>query len=110
MPRYFFRIRNGRYSGASEHGVELADHNAAWQELTRSCADMVGGICRKLGQNAQWEMELLDERKQPVFRICLVADSLDDHSSPPSKNGSLPLNDPNKRKPVLARTPRCKAR
>ncbi len=77
MPRYFFRIRNGRYSGASEHGVELADHAAAWQELTRSCAGMLGGICRKLGQNTQWEMELLDERKQPVFRICLVADLLD---------------------------------
>jgi hypothetical protein len=80
MPRYFFRIRNGRYSGASEHGVELADHNAAWEELTRSCANIVSGICRKLGQNTQWEMELLDERKQPVFRICLVADSLDSQS------------------------------
>ena len=77
MPRYFFRIRNGRYSGASEKSIELADRNAAWQELTRSCADMVGVICRKLGQNTQWEMELLDERKEPVFRICLVADSLD---------------------------------
>jgi hypothetical protein len=76
MPLYFFRIRNGRYSGASEHGIELADHNAAWQELTSSCADMVGGICRKLGRDTQWEMELLDERRQPVFRICLVADSL----------------------------------
>ncbi len=75
MPLYFFRIRNGRYSGASAHGIELADHNAAWQELTSSCADMVGGICRKLGRDTQWEMELLDERKQPVFRISLVADS-----------------------------------
>jgi hypothetical protein len=51
MPRYFFRIRNGRYSGASEHGVELADHNAAWAELTRSCANIVSGICRKLVGN-----------------------------------------------------------
>jgi hypothetical protein len=80
MPRYFFRIRNGRYSGASERGVELADDTAAWQELTRSCAGMVGGICRKLGQNTRWEMELLNERKQPVFRICLVADSLHNDS------------------------------
>jgi hypothetical protein len=83
MPLYFFRIRNGRYSGASEQGIELADHNAAWQELTSSCAEMVGGICRKLGQDTQWEMELLDERKQPVFRICLVADSLNSNGSKP---------------------------
>jgi hypothetical protein len=75
MPLYFFRIRNGRYSGASEHGIELADANAAWQELTSSCADMVGGICRKLGQDTQWEMEMLDEQKRPVFRISLVADT-----------------------------------
>ena len=81
MPLYFFRIRNGRYSGASEHGIELADNNAAWQELTSSCADMVGGICRKLGRDTQWEMELLDERKQPVFRICLGADSLNNGGS-----------------------------
>ena len=85
MPRYFFRIRNGRYSGASEKGIELADSNAAWEEMTRSCADMVGGICRKLGQNAQWEMELLDERKEPVFRICLVADSLQAGPKPTPK-------------------------
>jgi hypothetical protein len=99
MPRYFFRIRNGRYSGASEHGVELADRNAAWQELTRSCADMIGGICRKLGQNTQWELELLDERKQPVFRICLVADSLDDNSRPAVK----------KRQPCAERSEETKA-
>jgi hypothetical protein len=94
MPLYFFRIRNGRYSGASERGIELADNNAAWQELTSSCADMVGGICRKLGRDTQWEMELLDERKRPVFRISLVADSPDDGGSkrPPASRGSLPPN------------------
>ena len=75
MPLYFFRIRNGRYSGASEQGIELADHDAAWQELTSTCADMVSGICRKLGRNTQWEMELLDEFKQPIFRISLASDS-----------------------------------
>ena len=75
MPLYFFRIRNGRYSGASEQGIELADANAAWQELTNSCANMVGGICRRLGQDTQWEMEMLDEQKRPVFRISLVADT-----------------------------------
>ena len=84
MPLYFFRIRNGRYSGASEQGIELADHNAAWQELTSSCADMVGGICRKLGRDTQWEIELLDELKQPVFRICLVANSLEGSKSAPA--------------------------
>jgi len=77
MPLYFFRIRNGRYSGASDQGIELADRDAAWRELTSVCADIVGGISRKLKQNSQWEMELLDESKRPVFRVRLVAEALD---------------------------------
>jgi len=77
MPLYFFRIRNGRYSGASSRGIEFADRDAAWHELTSVCANLVGGISRKLKLNSEWEMELLDEAKQPVFRIRLVAESMD---------------------------------
>jgi hypothetical protein len=77
MPLYFFRIRNGKFSGASEQGTECADRNAAWKALTSACADMAAGISRKLEQNAEWQMELLDESKQPVFRIRIVAESLD---------------------------------
>jgi hypothetical protein len=77
MPLYYFRIRNGRHSGASDHGTELADRHAAWNELTSVCGDMVGGISRKLRENSEWQMELLDESKKPVFRIRLVAESLD---------------------------------
>ena len=77
MPLYFFRIRNGRYSGASDQGVELAGRDAAWNELTSVCANIVSGISRKLKQDAEWEMELLDESKRPVFRIRLIAELLD---------------------------------
>lgn len=77
MPLYFFRIRNGRYSGASEFGTECADHSAAWNALTNTCADMAAGIARKLKQNSEWHMELLDESKRPIFRIRIVAESLD---------------------------------
>ncbi len=78
MPLYFFRIRNGRYSGASSQGTEFADRDAAWHELTSVCANIVGGISRKLKQDSEWEMELLDESKHPVFRIRLVAESMDE--------------------------------
>ncbi len=77
MPLYFFRIRNGRYSGASSQGAEFADRNAAWRELTSVCANIVGGISRKLKLDSEWEMELLDESRHPVFRIRLVAESMD---------------------------------
>jgi hypothetical protein len=77
MPLYFFSIRNGHYSGVSDQGTELADRDAAWKELTSVCGDMVGGISRKLKENAEWEMELLDETGKPVFRIRLIAETLD---------------------------------
>jgi Domain of unknown function (DUF6894) len=77
MPHYFFRIRNGRYSGASELGTECPDRNAAWTEMTSVCADMVSGISRKLKQNSEWQLELLDESKQPVFRIRIVSETID---------------------------------
>jgi hypothetical protein len=76
MPLYYFRIRNGQFRGASDQGTELADDSAAWQELTRVCSDLVGSIARKLKQNAEWQMEILDESKKPVFRIRLVAETL----------------------------------
>ncbi len=77
MPLYFFRIQNGPYSGPSDHGTELADRNAAWKELTSVCGDVVGSISRKLEPNSEWQMELLDASKAPLFRIRIVAESLD---------------------------------
>jgi hypothetical protein len=44
MRLYFFRIRNGRFSGVTDCGTELPDHDAAWQELTKVCGDLVGSI------------------------------------------------------------------
>ena len=76
MPQYFFRIRNGRYSGASDQGTEFESREAAWTEMTKVCANLVGGISRSLKQNSEWHMELLDEDKKPVFRIRLVSETL----------------------------------
>jgi hypothetical protein len=77
MPLYFFRIQNGQYSGACDHGTEISDRDAAWTELTSVCSDISRGISCKLQENSEWQMELLDESKKPVFRIRIVAESLD---------------------------------
>jgi hypothetical protein len=75
MPLYFFRISQGRYSGASDQGSEFESPEAAWAEMTKVCANLLGGISRSLKPNAEWRMEMLDETKQPVFRIRLVAET-----------------------------------
>jgi hypothetical protein len=59
------------------YAFEFADRDAAWLETTKVCGDLVGSISRHLKQNAEWQTELLDESKKPLFRICLVAETLD---------------------------------
>ena len=76
MSLYYFRISHGRYSGASDHGSEFESREAAWAEMTKVCANLLGGISRSLKQDAEWHMELLDDSKKPVFRIRLVAESV----------------------------------
>jgi hypothetical protein len=77
MSLYYFRIRTGRYSGVSSRGTELADRDAAWEEFSGVCGDLIGSIARHLAVNAEWEMEMLDESRSPVFRIRLVAESFE---------------------------------
>lgn len=76
MSLYFFRISTGRYSGAADQAYEFEDRVAAWTEMTKVCADLLGGIARSLKPNAEWCMELLDESKKPVFRISLVGETV----------------------------------
>jgi hypothetical protein len=76
MALYFFRISEGRYSGASDQGSEFENHDAAWSEMIQVCANLLGGVSRSLKQDAEWQMEMLDEAKKPVFRIRLLAESL----------------------------------
>ncbi|SHG87857.1 DUF6894 family protein [Bradyrhizobium erythrophlei] len=80
MPLFYFRICNGDYSGTSGEGFDLADRDAAWTEMSRVCGDLVAGIVRKLKQQSEWRMELLDASRKPVFRIRVLAETLD-HSA-----------------------------
>jgi hypothetical protein len=76
MSLYFFRISTGRYSGAADQPYEFEDRHAAWKEMTEVCANLLGSIVRNLKPNAKWSMELLDENKEPVFRISLVGEAM----------------------------------
>ncbi|WP_426412345.1 DUF6894 family protein [Bradyrhizobium ganzhouense] len=76
MSLYFFRISTGRYSGAADQPYEFEDRDAAWNEMTEVCANLLGSIVRNMKPNAKWSMELLDENKEPVFRISLVGEAM----------------------------------
>lgn len=83
MSLYFFRICHGRYSGASDLGTEFESREDAWAEMTKVCANLLGGISRSLKQNAEWQMELLDDTSKPVFRIRLVAETVGQDTQAP---------------------------
>jgi hypothetical protein len=76
MSLYFFRISTGCYSGAADQPFEFTDRAAAWTEMTEVCGNLLGSISRSLKPDAKWSMELLDENKEPVFRISLVGESV----------------------------------
>jgi hypothetical protein len=76
MSFYFIRVGHDNFCGVSDDGFDFADRDAAWAEMTQVCGDLVGSISRSLKQNAEWRMELLDESKKPLFRIRLVAETL----------------------------------
>jgi hypothetical protein len=76
MSFYFIRVSHDNVSGVSDNGFDFADRDAAWADMTQVCGDLVGSISRNLKQNAEWHMELLDESKKPLFRIRLVAETL----------------------------------
>ncbi|WP_407148062.1 DUF6894 family protein [Bradyrhizobium sp. ORS 86] len=77
MAQYFFRISHGEYAGASDQATEFENRDMAWAEMTKVCSNFLGSISRNLKQNSEWHMELLDEGRKPVFRIRLVAESVD---------------------------------
>jgi hypothetical protein len=53
MPRFYFRIRSGGFSGASDSTFDIEDREAAWAEMTKVCSDLVGSISRNLKQNTE---------------------------------------------------------
>ncbi len=69
MPRYYFRIAHGNYSGTSDVAFDLRNDDEAWKEMTKVCADLVGGITRALKPTS-------DENKKSLFRIRLLAEKL----------------------------------
>jgi len=77
MSVFFFSVRDGGHDGVCNDGAEFPNRNAAWKGMTGVCSDMIGDISRTLVENAEWRMDLLDETRKPVFRIRLIAETLE---------------------------------
>lgn len=70
MPRYFFKITNGKPH--DDHtGEELRDENAAWQETKRLTRD----IEDSLEMNGHWNVEVCDA-DGPLYSIKIASQKL----------------------------------
>jgi hypothetical protein len=76
MPNYYVRVSSGQFSGGSDLPTVLPGLDAAWEEIIRISADLLPSISREIKPDGEWQMELLDESKQPVFRIRLLAETI----------------------------------
>jgi hypothetical protein len=77
MAHFSVRTQCPERSRISDVG-EFESPEAAWEEMTRICGDVAGGIIRHhLKQNTEWKMELLDEAEKPLIRIRLLAEKVD---------------------------------
>ncbi len=67
MPRYFFKITNGKPHD-DDTGEELRDDDAAWQETKRLARD----IEDSLEPDGHWKLEVRDDRG-PVYSVTVAS-------------------------------------
>jgi hypothetical protein len=80
MPRYYFHIDHGKFSGAfdsgnSDRAFDFKDDAAARREMIMACSDVARDVCLSLTENTDWQIELLDETKKSLFKMRLLAES-----------------------------------
>jgi hypothetical protein len=79
MSLFSFHIQSPVQAGSSDP-FEICGHDA-WDEMTKVCADFIGEATLKLTQGSEWKMDLLDDARKPVFRIRLLAETLQGRST-----------------------------
>jgi hypothetical protein len=68
MPRYSFKITDGRYQHP-ELTSHLSDQHAAYREGLRTFADLARDIAVYLQPDSEWQMEIADELGKPIFKL-----------------------------------------
>jgi hypothetical protein len=75
LPRYFFYITHEEPGVDDFEGIDLPNREAAWNEATRACGEMMQDIDGQLAVGTEWQMEVHDE-EGPLFRISFGAEKL----------------------------------
>jgi hypothetical protein len=70
MPRYFFNV-NGAVHSSDDDGEEFPDDKAAWKEATLVAGEMFRDIDGKFQPGQEWNLEVTDAERRPLYRIAI---------------------------------------
>ena len=54
MPRYFFNVTQGDLPREADEGMDLPNDEAAWEEATTACGEMIKELDGKLKAGPEW--------------------------------------------------------
>jgi len=77
MPRYFFHLNRNDEASVDSDGLTLLDHQAAWEEATMACGEMIRTIDGYLQPGDGWQMEVTDEVGKLIYRLRFIAESFE---------------------------------
>jgi hypothetical protein len=80
MPRYFFNITLGKLPRPTDEGMELPSDEAAWEEATTTCGEMIKELDGKLKAGPDWEMVVTNDVGHKLYRLRFLADVYDQNS------------------------------
>jgi hypothetical protein len=75
MQRYSFRVTRGE-DIQQETTSDLPDNQAAQREALAIFSDLVRSFAHDIDASPQWQIEVTDEARKPIFRLTLLAESL----------------------------------
>jgi hypothetical protein len=81
MPRYFFNITQGKLPRPSDEGMELPNDEAAWEEATTACGEMIKELDGKLKAGPDWQMVVTNDAGRKIYRLQFSAEVYDQNGN-----------------------------
>ena len=77
MPRFAFQVRPGQFPEFPAVEDVLDDHAAARKAALAMCADLAKDIVAGLTEDSEWRLDVLNDNGEPIFRLRLLAETLE---------------------------------
>jgi hypothetical protein len=77
MPRFIFQVQQGKFPEPPAVEDTLCNSYAARKAALGIYSDLAKDIVNRLTDDSEWRLDVLDESGKPVFRLRLLAESLD---------------------------------